>query len=622
MAQYRLSAQVISRAEGSATSFAAYRAGVALQDEATGEVHDYSRRRGVVQSEILAPAGAPGWATDRARLWNEVERAERRDDAQLAREIQLSLPSELNAEQRADLVREFVRREFVALGMVADYSIHAPTRVTHKMLEKNPDQHYVTRDDGSMDNDNHHVHILLTLRDIGPEGFGKKNRAWNDRKLLAHWREAWADAQNAALARHGHHARVDHRSHAARGIEDEPQIHLGRAATAMERRGERSDRGDINREIRARNAARRESAERIADLERQISEARAEAVQLVGGTLGAVVGAARAAAVVQPRTGVAVPALLAGQGRPEWDWAEERDEMAVNESEMMEPRRPAPEEIERGIAAARAALAPAPKPARQQDAEREEREQARRRREREAAREAEIERQREAVERQREQVARMRQRIEEAEQREGKPAPGDKLERMQRDLAQARQRIEQARGGGLLSRLVRAIFGPSEQERQAADLARRIERAIERERPQAERRREEAERQREQARDEAEALRDRLPGAERLALRAELRLAQAEALRPAPGESEQERHARLLRPWELRERLADDPAERAEAREQAEIARRLVLAGEAPTDAAVRRERAEQAAQEAAQERARAAQSHAADEGQGYSGPR
>ena len=175
MAQYRLSAQVITRADGSAPSFAAYRAGVALADEATGEVHDYSRRRGVVEAEILAPPGAPGWATDRARLWNEVERAEKRDDAQLAREIQLSLPSELTAEQRHELLREFVRREFVALGMVADVAIHAPERVTHKMLEHKPDQYFVVRDDGSMDNDNWHAHILLTLREIGPGGFGKKN---------------------------------------------------------------------------------------------------------------------------------------------------------------------------------------------------------------------------------------------------------------------------------------------------------------------------------------------------------------------------------------------------------------------------------------------------------------
>ena len=600
MSQYRLSAQILSRSDGSAPAGAAYRAGVALADDATGEVHDYSRRRGVVESWILAPSAAPAWATDRARVWNEVERSEKRADAQLAREIQLSLPDELTAEQRADLVRGFVQREFVALGMVADVSIHAPERITHRMLERKPDQYYVVRDDGRMDNGNHHVHLMLTLRDIGPAGFGKKNRGWNDKALLQHWREAWADAQNAALAQHGHHARVDHRSLSAQGIDREPQIHMGRAATAMERRGEASDRGDINREIRARNAERRESAERIADLERQIREAKAEAH--IGRALGVVIEVAKAA---EPKGDE-----MAGNEFNAGALAALMEQGAADPYERPEPRRPAAE--------------PAHAPAQQQDTEREEREQeqARRRREREAAREAEIERRREEAERQREQVARMLQRIEEAEQRAGKPAPDDKLARMQRDLAQARQALDGARGGGLLARLARAIFGPGEQERQAADLARRIEAAIERERPQAERRREAHAQAAERAGDEAEALRQRLPGAQRLALRADLRLAEAEALRPAPGESEQERHARLLRPWELREQIASGADAAEEAREAREAAERLLERGEDPTDAAVRRERLREGVADAAQERARATQSHAADEGQGYGGPR
>lgn len=599
MAQYRLSVQIITRADSSAPASAAYRAGVALADDATGEVHDYSRRaRSVAESGILAPAGAPAWASDRARLWNEVERAEKRDDARLAREVLLSLPAELTPEQRADLVRSFVRREFVALGMVADYSIHQPERVTFADLEKKPDQHYIVADDGSMHNENYHAHILLTTREIGPDGFGKKNRTWDDKKLLIRWREAWADAQNAALARHGHHARVDHRSLADQGSDQEATYHMGKAATALERKGVRTAVGDENRAIKARNAER----DRIADLERQIVEARREAVQLVGGTLGVVVEVAKAA---EPKGDE-----MAGNEINAGALAALMEQGAADPYERPEPRRPAAE--------------PAHAPAQQQDTEREEREQeqARRRREREAAREAEIERRREEAERQREQVARMLQRIEEAEQRAGKPAPDDKLARMQRDLAQARQALDGARGGGLLARLARAIFGPGEQERQAADLARRIEAAIERERPQAERRREAHAQAAERAGDEAEALRQRLPGAQRLALRADLRLAEAEALRPAPGESEQERHARLLRPWELREQIASGADAAEEAREAREAAERLLERGEAPTDAAVRRERAEQMAQEAAQERARAAQIHAADEGQGYSGPR
>lgn len=193
VATYRLSAQVIGRSSGrSATAAAAYRAGAEIVDERTGLVHDYTKRSGVEAAYIVAPESAPAWAQDRGALWNAVEAAEKRKDAQLAREVQLSLPHELDAEQRRALVDGFVREQWVSAGMVAGVAIHAPDR------------------DG--DERNHHAHVMLTTRSIGPDGFGPKVREWNDKARLEGWREAWAEHANRALELAGRSERIDHRS--------------------------------------------------------------------------------------------------------------------------------------------------------------------------------------------------------------------------------------------------------------------------------------------------------------------------------------------------------------------------------------------------------------------------
>lgn len=238
MADYRLSANIIKRSNGqSSVASAAYRSGTRLVDERTGEIHDYTRKQGVIHSEVMAPADAtPDWMYDRAQLWNAVEAIERRKDAQLSREIQLSLPYELTDEQRYDLLRGFVQEQFVDRGMIADVAIHAPS------------------DQG--DQRNHHAHVMLTMRELTGEAFGKKSRDWNDPELLSQWREQWSDHQNRALERHGHNARVDHRSFEAQGIDREPQQHLGPVASDMERNGKPSRIGDENREIANDNSER------------------------------------------------------------------------------------------------------------------------------------------------------------------------------------------------------------------------------------------------------------------------------------------------------------------------------------------------------------------------------
>lgn len=210
MAIYHLRATMISRSTGrSATAAAAYRSAERIEDQRTGLSFDYRSKGGVEHTEILAPADVPDWVQDRAALWNAVELAETRKNSQVAREVRVALPCELDAAQRLQLVRDFCQREFVDRGMVADIALHAPGR------------------DG--DDRNHHAHILLTTREIGPEGFTTKNRDWNAKDLLETWREAWARDSNAALERSGLEERIDHRTLAA-----QRDAALERAETARE----------------------------------------------------------------------------------------------------------------------------------------------------------------------------------------------------------------------------------------------------------------------------------------------------------------------------------------------------------------------------------------------------
>jgi len=229
VAIYHLSAKVISRGHGkSCVAAAAYRAGERLDDEHQGLTHDFTQRTDVRESWIQAPEGAPAWATDRQELWTMVDRAERRKDAQTARELEIALPRELTRDQQRELIRGFVSEELVARGMVADVAIH---------------------EGRDKDNPNPHAHILLTTRSVTPEGFGAKTRDWNKKELLENWREKWEEHANRALERAGREERIDHRSLEAQGIDDRlPQPKLGPAAAALEKKGIRMERGNLVRE--------------------------------------------------------------------------------------------------------------------------------------------------------------------------------------------------------------------------------------------------------------------------------------------------------------------------------------------------------------------------------------
>lgn len=253
MAIFRLSAQVISRATGrSATAAAAYRAASLIADERTGIVHDYRRKSGVLHSAIVLPDRAPAWS--REELWNQVERVERRKDAQLARDFELALPRELDRQQQIELVNRFVRAEFVARGMAVDWALHNPVA-----SDRQPQPH---------------AHVMATLRPVGPEGLANnKERAWNDKDLLKHWRASWAEHVNAALAAAGRRERVDHRRLSEQGLDREAQPKIGPVAWAMERRGRRTDRGDEWRQVRERNSQRAQSrAQRLKEWRMKVDQ--------------------------------------------------------------------------------------------------------------------------------------------------------------------------------------------------------------------------------------------------------------------------------------------------------------------------------------------------------------
>ena len=242
MAIYHFSAKVIGRSGGrSAIASAAYRAGERLHDDKLDRDHDYTEKAGVVHREIMLPDGAPPRWTDRGTLWNEVEAGEKRKDAQLARDIEISLPRELGKAEAIRLAQDFVREQFVERGMVADLNVHWTQ----------------ARDGGEQP----HAHVMLTMREVVPgregheeEGaFGKKVVAWNDRALLGEWRERWAELANARLLELGHDIRIDHRSYVDQGIDLEPQHKIGPAGSRRPERGEDAERAAEHRDIARRN---------------------------------------------------------------------------------------------------------------------------------------------------------------------------------------------------------------------------------------------------------------------------------------------------------------------------------------------------------------------------------
>jgi hypothetical protein len=250
MAMYHLSVKYVSRGQGrSAVGAAAYRSGEKLYNDYDGLTHDYTAKKGIVYSEIILPDNAPDDYYNRQNFWNAVEKSEKRSDARTAREIEIALPLELSKQQQIELVRDYIRNNFINLGMGADFSLHSGKH-THYI----DTLHEEAQADKIITPNNPHAHILLTTRPIGSNGLSvKKNRNWDKSQNVTKWREKWAQIQNKEFERLGIESRVDHRSNKDRELEQEPTIHEGSKVRRLEESGIKTKIGDINREIKRRN---------------------------------------------------------------------------------------------------------------------------------------------------------------------------------------------------------------------------------------------------------------------------------------------------------------------------------------------------------------------------------
>ena len=258
---FHFSVNIISRGKGkSAVASAAYISGEKIKNEWDGVTHDYTKKQGVISKEIFLPDHAPKEYKDRKTLWNSVELFEKNSNAQLARNFIISLPKELSIEENKKMLEEYIQTNFVKEGMIVDLAIH---------------------DESREGNQNIHAHIMTIVRPINEDGtWGQKSKkeyildekgekvlnkngkpktrkveltSWNDKGNVEKWREKFSDLCNEYLAKNNIEKRVDHRSFKRQGIKQIPTIHLGASASAMERKGIRTEKGDINREIKKQN---------------------------------------------------------------------------------------------------------------------------------------------------------------------------------------------------------------------------------------------------------------------------------------------------------------------------------------------------------------------------------
>ena len=336
MAIYHLEAKVVSRGAGrSAAAAAAYLSCSRIYNDYDGIQHDYTRKQGLVWQQVFLPPQAPPEWQDREKLWNAVEAAEKAKDSRLARELVVALPIELNQEQQISLIEEFIQEQFVADGMCADAAIHdtdghnphAHILLTVRPLDEKGQWQYKTEKEYLCVRNGEERGIntaeFLTAQKEGwekqyPYKIGKKKvymapsaaevrglaRAdkhpkssrygrqnpitlrWNSEEQLLLWRENWAAAANLALEQAGREERIDHRSHAARGLEEKPTIHEGVAARAMERKGITSDRCELNRQIKADNTLLRQlkaELQKLAAIVAKTVPAIAEALEKIRG---------------------------------------------------------------------------------------------------------------------------------------------------------------------------------------------------------------------------------------------------------------------------------------------------------------------------------------------------
>lgn len=264
MALYSFHAERVSRSKGhSSVQYAAYRSGTKLKDERTGEIHDYTRKKDVIYSELLLPENCPDWAKDREQLWNEVEKVEKRADAYLCKQFIAPLQRELSKEENIALAREYFQDMFVKeKGVIVDLGIH---------------------DSGD---GNPHAHAMVTLRTIDGDKFSKTKLRDMDNEfkkgkvtnvdVLIEWRAKWAEYTNKYLEKAKVKERVDHRSYKDRGIDKIPTKHLGVKAHHLEKKGIKTEIGELNRAIEKFNKEKIVELEKYKELKKQLEEAKAK----------------------------------------------------------------------------------------------------------------------------------------------------------------------------------------------------------------------------------------------------------------------------------------------------------------------------------------------------------
>ena len=332
MAIYHLEAKMVSRGAGrSAVAASAYLSCSRLYNDYDGIQHDYTKKQGLVWQEVFLPEYAPQEWKDREQLWNAVEEVETAKDSRLAREFVVALPIELSREEQIELLQEFIQEQFLSDGMCADAAIHdtdghnphAHILLTVRPLDKQGKWQYKTEKEYlCMKNGEERGFTAAEFRAAQNEGwekqypykvgkkkvymtpsaaeaqglvradkhpkstrYGRQNpisERWNSEEQLAAWRAAWADVSNRYLERAGREERIDHRSNAARGLDEQPTIHEGVTARALERKGIIADRCEINRQIKANNALLRElkaAARKLAQAVKNTLPAIAEAME-------------------------------------------------------------------------------------------------------------------------------------------------------------------------------------------------------------------------------------------------------------------------------------------------------------------------------------------------------
>lgn len=284
MALYHFHVDQVKRSEGrSAVASAAYRAGEKLHNLWDGETHDYTKKGGVVFTEIMLPPNVPEHFSDRSTLWNDLEQFEKRGDAQLAYSFDIAMQNEFTLEENIEFARQFVREQFLSAGMIVDFAFHLPGKDENDI--PNPHFHVLVpirplNEDGTWGAKQHRVYNL----DENGQRIKKENGQWDfvavpttdwgRPETLQKWRKEWAKFINSKFEEKGLDCRIDHRSYVDQGLDLLPTVHEGPQVRKMEKRGIRTEKGDLNRWIKKFNQMYRSLQSTIAALKEWIKEAK------------------------------------------------------------------------------------------------------------------------------------------------------------------------------------------------------------------------------------------------------------------------------------------------------------------------------------------------------------